>query len=322
MITYRHQLLMPSCLSTLYPCSHRTGCHHRRRRQSCRCEEAPPIYFLWLAWRGEVWFIWRVLECIPPPTSLPHPLITSYLPHPSLFLILPVLSSLSSYLLSYPPHPLSSSSSSQFIHYITQRHYIIYPSRLPLFLIHPILSVSSLLYLPHLPFLLILPMISSLSSQSSSLSVPFSYFLISSLPYLHHPSRPDIFLPYPLKYLPLYYYCCFSNNFSNFIPFLSQSTTHATFLTPKFICITYPGFLSSFHPHCTIFSHSALYRQFCSLRPVLGTVDIFPQWVDWIMLDTSVLELYLCWHHYYNNQTALFLSGWLSRACILYYLSY
>ncbi len=69
-ITSRHQLLMPSCLSTIHPCSHLRGCHHRRRRQSCRCEEAPPIYFLWLAWRGEVWFIWRVYECISPPIRI------------------------------------------------------------------------------------------------------------------------------------------------------------------------------------------------------------------------------------------------------------
>ncbi len=195
-------------------------------------------------------------------------LLSSFLSSPSsLRIFLITVSQLSSP--SFPsssipssPHPFrvlssisSSSSSSQFLNYPP------HPSHLPLFIIHSILSVPSLLYFHRLPLFLILPMLSSSSSQSSSLSAPFSYFLISSLPYLHHPSRPDIFYLTHLNISPFIIIIV-----SLTIFFLSQSSPHATFI-PKFICITYHGFLSSFYP--PFFLHSALYRQFCSLRPVL-----------------------------------------------------
>jgi hypothetical protein len=182
---------MPSCLSTIHPCSHLRGCHHRRRRQSFRCEEAPPIYFLWLAWRGEVWFIWRVYECISPPIRIfPILLISSYLPRPSLFLILPILSSLYFYLLTYLPHPLSASSSSQFLPYPS------HPSRHSLFLVLPI--ISCILFYTFLIFLFFLSFPCSLPYHPNPLLIHtfflFFFYLISSL---FSPSFLSTSLPYP-----------------------------------------------------------------------------------------------------------------------------
>jgi hypothetical protein len=206
-------------------------------------------------------------------SSLPYPLI--------FFLILPILSSLSSHLLSYPSNPLFLILSSSFLSFQSS---LPYPPHPPIFfLILSILPVFlSSLFTPSFtcplfhtflifPLFLILPLLSFSFFQSSSLSAPFSYFLISSLPYLHHPSRHDFFYLTHLNFSPLYYYYCFSNNL------LPQPVHPSWHFYPKFICITYPGFLSSFQPRCTVFSHSALYRQFCSLRPLLGTVDKFYQ---------------------------------------------
>jgi hypothetical protein len=120
-ITSRHQFLMPSCLSTIHPCSHLRGCHHRRRRQSCRCEEAPPIYFYdWLEVErcdsfGVYMSVSHLLRIFPIPSSLyiflillsflsfqsslPYPLIFFFIspsslriyPHNSFSIILPIL---------------------------------------------------------------------------------------------------------------------------------------------------------------------------------------------------------------------------------------
>jgi hypothetical protein len=117
-------------------------------------------------------------------------LISSYLPF--LFLILPILSSLSSYLLSYPPHPLSASSSSKFLTYPP------HPFRLSLFLIHPILS-TCLLFYTFLIFLFFLSSPCSLPHSSNPLPYPhlFSYFLILHFPYFHHHSHPPLFFILP-----------------------------------------------------------------------------------------------------------------------------
>jgi hypothetical protein len=106
---------MPSCLSTIHPCSHLRGCHHRRRRQSCRCEEAPPIYIFydWLEGErcdsfGVYMSVSHLLRIFPIPSSL-HIFLILFsflsfpfsLPYP-LILLSSSLSSTSSYLLSYP----------------------------------------------------------------------------------------------------------------------------------------------------------------------------------------------------------------------------
>jgi hypothetical protein len=158
--------------------------------------------------------------------------------------------------LSYPP---SSSLSAPFFLF----------SYLTFSLFSPSFSSSSLLYPPIL-FL-------SSSSFSFSINILLSFSFSSPLSLFPPPfpsPRPlhlfsSIFLALPPNFntqnehtLDLKTFFALHLNISPFfiiiivsltIFFLSQSTTHATFLIREFICITYPGFLSSFHPNSPFF---------------------------------------------------------------------